>query len=169
MPNKAAVQNINTKNKYHLIDNLPPFECCRKPSRPTAVSSKYSAFTIYTRVVEHPHPSNAEVTGRVELYLYSYSWHIAEHNYRHQAHSSPTTSKAQFKAAVSRFLTTHSFYCVGEFCCLFCMWLTILLLVVCNGFSTMLEYSCAHLHSFCVVLPVVLRLIPHPLVTFNTH
>jgi len=54
IPDKAAVHNINTKNKYHLIDNLPPFECCRKPSRPTTVASKYSIFTIYSRVVEHP-------------------------------------------------------------------------------------------------------------------
>lgn len=58
MPNKAAAHNINTKNKYHLTDNLPPFECCRKPSRPTTVASKYSTFTIYTRVVDHTPQSN---------------------------------------------------------------------------------------------------------------
>lgn len=59
MLKKAAVHNINTKNKYRLIDNLPHFERCRKPSRATTVASKYSTFTTYTRVVDHPPPSNA--------------------------------------------------------------------------------------------------------------
>jgi hypothetical protein len=54
LPNKAAVHNVNTKNKCQLIDKLPPFECCSKSSRPTTVASKYSTFTIHTRVVDHP-------------------------------------------------------------------------------------------------------------------